>query len=86
MGEIAVADAILARARAVIGNDTDGQIEPTPDGFRVIECGRLFFARALTHIVPRAGLAFSRWVMDRPRLIAECILSEFPLPDSALGR
>jgi hypothetical protein len=30
---------------ALIGNDIDGQIEPTPDGFRVIECGRPFFAR-----------------------------------------
>jgi hypothetical protein len=33
LGENTVADAILARAQALIGNDTDGQIEPTPDGF-----------------------------------------------------
>jgi len=55
-----------AGAQALIGSDVDGQIEPTPDGFRVIECGRPFSRAIAARYLTKAGyLALCRWVMDK---------------------
>ena len=72
---------------ALIGNDIDGQIEPTPDGFRVIECGRPFSRAIAAGYLTKARLLGTLSGGDGlVGLIARSILTEFPLPDSALGR
>lgn len=81
------ADAILDQAEALPG--TKRSSPETPNGFRVTSANGPFFPAippASTPALSSARLGIlSRWVMDRIRLIAECSLSEFPLPDGALG-